>query len=226
MRNKIYSAIVKIFISAMASINVCDADVSALNSSLLTQNGFYVAGDIGAADFMTKESHSVTPESHQLGSVGGVGGIFAGYDYGINCAIRLAVEGFADVTDLNTNLQHSPNTYEMRQYYNIGLRLLPEYVFTPFTVGHFIVGYTNGRFNINDNGVYGLVNSTYNLSGIQTGLGFTTALQNNIFIRLDGLYDSYPSHTSQGVGLSTPTQMYTNRFSQLGGELSVIYKFC
>jgi opacity protein-like surface antigen len=202
------------------------AKMPIVGTSLITQNGFYIGADVGAADFMDKESHTVTPESHQLGSIGAVGGIFIGYDYGLNNKVRLAVEGFADATDLNTSLQHASNTYKMDQDYNLGLRLLPEYVFTPFTVGHVILGYANGRFHINDNGVYGLINTSYNQSGFQTGLGVTTALKNNIFIRLDALYDTYPSKTNQGVGLTSPTQSYSNRFSQLAGEFSVIYKIC
>ncbi len=226
MDNKIFSLILKIAIYFFALSNIAFALAKGeMASSLITQNGFYVGGDMGAADFMDKESHSVNPESHQLGAVGAVGGGVIGYDYGINNNYRVAIEGFIDANNLNANIKHAPSTYKMSQQYNIGVRLLPEYVFTPYTVGHFIVGYANGRFTINDNGVYGFINTSYNQSGFQTGAGLTTVLIKNIFVRLDALYTSFPSSTKQGVGLSTPTQNYTNRFSQLAGEFAVIYKF-
>jgi hypothetical protein len=220
MRNKIFIIISLCFIGAT------HANATPLQSSLMTTNGFYVAGAVGAANLMTKESHSVAPESHQLGSLGPVGDIFVGYDYGFNNQVRLAAEGFVEAANQSASISHGANTYKMEQDYNLGVRLLPEYVFTPFTVGHVILGYVNGRFHINDNGVYGVINTTYHQGGFQTGAGFATAIQKNIFIRLDALYDTYPSSTHTGIGLTTPTQSYTNRFSQLAGELALIYKFC
>lgn len=133
-----------------------------------------------------------------------------------------------DATGLNTSLSHAPNTYQMNQRYNVGVRVLPEYVFTPYTSGHWIFGYANGRFHINDNGVYGLINTEYNRSGFQTGAGFTTVLRDNLLLRMDGLYNIYSSNISQGIGLATSgqaSQFYTNKFSQLAGEFSLIYKF-
>jgi opacity protein-like surface antigen len=217
----------KIILFLLKSV-ICFLSLSnyVLAQAVLQPNSFYIGGDIGAANFMNKESHSVQSESHQLGSMGAFGGIFVGYDFGVMRAIRVAIEAFADTTDLETSLKHSANTYKMEQDYNLGLRILPEYVFTPFTIGHLIFGYVNGRFHINDDGVYGFINKSYNRSGFQAGLGMTTVFTNAISIRLDALYDGYSSSTNQGVGLSTSTQLYTNKFSQLAGELSVIYKFC
>jgi opacity protein-like surface antigen len=210
----------------MTCLCIVANEASASNTSLITTNGFYVGGALGVADFLNKESHSVEPESHQLGSLGAVGGVLAGYDYGINNWSRVAVEGFVELTDLSTSISHGANTYTMNQDYNLGIRLLPEYVFTPFTVGHLILGYVNGRFHINDNGVYGLVNTTFHQSGFQTGLGLVTTVRENIFVRIDALYDGYGSNTNTGTGIATPTQSYTNRFSQLAGEFALIYKFC
>src|SRR3990167_2261668 len=191
-----------------------------------TDNGFYLGVDAGAANLMDKESHSVASESHQLAAAGPVFGAYLGYDYGITNTFRLALEAFLDATLMQTSIQHAPNTYNMNQLYNMGIRLLPAYVFTAETTGHFIVGYTNGRFKIKDNGVYGMVNSTYNTCGLQFGFGADTALINNFFVRLDALYDIYNSDTKTGTGLApAASQFYTNRFSQLAGELSVYYKF-
>lgn len=190
------------------------------------QNNFYVGVDAGAADLMNKESHSVNPESHNLGALGPVAGIYAGYAYSVTSQYQIAIEAFLDGVWLQTEIQHANNTYKMNQFYNVGVRLLPAYAFTPYTFGHLILGYANGRFRIKDNGVYGFINSSFNLSGFQAGFGFDTVLTNNFFIRLDALYDIYSSITKTGTGLTTGSiQNYTNRFSQLGGELSVLYKF-
>ena len=195
------------------------------NGISMIQNGFYVAGDMGAAGLGIKESHFIEPESHQLGTVGLIGGGYAGYEYGFN-NYGVALEFFADGTGLNAAVTHSPYTYHHHQSYDLGVRVLPEYAFTPMTTGHVILGYTNGRFNISDNGVYGYINTSYNKSGFQTGLGFTTALRNNVSFRLDAIYDIYGSQTNAGAGLTSgTTQLYTNTFSTLAGEASLIYKF-
>lgn len=198
---------------------------TAENTESLTSH-FYFGVDVGAANLMDKESHSVNPESHQLGALDAVAGIYAGYDFFTACRYRIAAEVFLDDTWMQTQIQHGNNTYSMNQLSNFGVRLVPAYEFTSNTFGHVILGYANGRFKIRDNGVYGFISSSYNVSGFQTGVGFDTALINNFFIRLDALYNIYGDKTSHGAGL-TPgsSQHYTNRFSQLGGELSVFYRF-
>lgn len=189
-------------------------------------NGFYIAGDIGPAGFADKEYHSSSPESHQLGSVGIIGGGYVGYNYGINSVWGLALELFADATGFNAAITHQPNTYHHSQDYDLGVRVLPEYAFTPATTGHLILGYTNGRFHISDNGVYGYIDTGYNKSGFQGGLGFTTAMTDHVFVRLDAIYDIYASQTNTGLGLSAGTwQFYTNTYSTLAGEFSLIYQF-
>jgi opacity protein-like surface antigen len=192
----------------------------------IIHDGFYVAGAIGTAGLVDKESHDSSPETHQLGALGIIGGGYLGYDYGIGNSWILALEFFADATGLNSAITHEPFTYHQNQSYDLGVRVLPKYAFTPTTTGHVILGYTNGRFAISDNGVYGYINTNYNKSGFQTGLGFTTALNDSFSFRLDAIYDIYASQTDTGLGLTAGTlQLYTNRFSTLAGELSLIYKF-
>jgi outer membrane immunogenic protein len=198
-----------------------------IESSLITQPGFYIAGDIGASNLINNESHTVNAETHQLGAVGLVGGGFIGYDFRVLENVMLGLEAFADANALNMDIQHFNNSYKMNSTYNLGVRVLPSYVFTPFTLGHVILGYTNDHFNIRDNGVYGYINSSFNQSGFQGGLGFTTTARKNVFVRLDGIYSIYASKSSTGLGLTTatPYQYYNNQFSTLMGELSLIYKF-
>ncbi len=217
----------KILVAFAASLVLLNVTAVHADNALAMQNGFYVGVDAGAANLMNKESHSGNPESHQLGAFGPVAGVYAGYDYGMTCQYRIAVEAFLDETWSQMQIEHAGNSYKMNQLYHFGARLLPEYVFTSTTFGHIILGYTNGRFNVKDNGVYGFINSSYNTNGFQTGIGFDTVLINNFFIRLDGLYDMYSSNTQYGTGLNGTgsAQAYTNRFSQLAGELSIYYKF-
>lgn len=192
----------------------------------MIHNGFYIAGEIGTAGLVDKESHRSLPETHQLGAIGVIGGGYVGYEYSFNNTWGLALEFFADATGLNAAITHTPSTYHHHQSYDLGVRVLPEYTFTPATTGHVILGYTNGKFHIADNGVYGYINTGYNKSGFQTGLGFSTALNDNFLIRVDAIYDIYASQTNVGLGLTTGTiQLYTNTFSTLAGELSLIYKF-
>lgn len=215
-----------ILIPLTVSIGLLSFNESAV-ATVAMQNGFYLGVDVGAANLMDKESHSVNAESHQLGDVGVVGGGFFGYDHCLTQKTRIAIEGFIDALGSQTSIQHAGNTYKMNQQYNAGVRLLPAYLFTPYTLGHLILGYANGRFQIKDNGVYGLVNTRYNKSGFQTGLGLATALPHNFLIRLDALYTLYGSNTNRGTGLpgAPASQFYTNRFSQLAGELALYYKF-
>ncbi len=192
----------------------------------LIQNGFYLAGEIGTASLVDKESHSLLPETHQLGSSGIIGGGYLGYEYGISDYCGLSLEFFADATGFNAAITHEPFTYHHNQSHDIGVRVLPEYAFTPETTGHIILGYSNGQFNISDNGVYGYIDNSFTTNGFQTGLGFTTLLRDNFSLRFDAIYDIYASETRSGAGLTAgTTQLYTNAFSTLAGELSLIYKF-
>lgn len=189
------------------------------------QNGFYLAGDIGVAGLVAKESHTLSPETHQLGALGIVGGGYVGYEYAISHVLGMGLEFFADATGLNASITHVPDTYKRHQSYDLGIRLLPEYAFTSMTAGHVFLGYTNARFSISDDGVYGYVNKGFNQSGFQTGLGFTTHLKDNLSLRLDAIYNIFASQTSEGQGLPVGTkQLYRNTFSNLTGEISVIYK--
>jgi hypothetical protein len=195
---------------------------------MAVQNGFYLGVDAGVTNLMDKESHSVFPESHQLGDIGASGGGFLGYDFCLSNKTRMAVEIFVDAVGSQTSIKHAGNTYKMNQQYNAGIRLLPAYLFTSSTMGHVILGYANSRFQIKDNGVYGLINTNYNQGGFQTGLGLATEVQNNFFVRVDALYTMYSSSTHQGAGLvdAPAVQSYTNRFSTLAGEVGLYYEFC
>lgn len=200
------------------------------SSTVAVTNGIYVAGDIGFANMVDSERHVTYPLSHQLGNTGVIGGGYVGYDYGLKDKLRVSIEGFIDGSGINSRLLHTADntTYKQTVNYNAGIRLLPEYVFTPYTLGHVIFGYTNANFNIKDNGAYGYIDTGFNKSGFQTGLGFTTAVKGSVLLRMDALYSIYGRQTNFGTALTPtdPPQKYMNRFALLGGEVSLIYKFC
>lgn len=190
-------------------------------TNVVMAQGLYLGIDAGIADLLNKESHSINPESHQLSKIGPTAGTYLGYAFDLNEQFYIAAEVFIDGTWVQTKIQHAGSIYTQKQFYNLGMRFLPAYAFTTDTFGHIILGYTNARTEIEDYGVYGLVNSIYSTGGFQAGIGFDTALMDNFFIRLDALYNIYRSNTMSGLSL----QRYTNRFSQLEGEVSIFYKW-
>ena len=189
-----------------------------------SQNQLYIGGDIGVANFLDKEKHTVNPESHQLGSMGILGGGFIGYDRVFTPKLRGAVEIFGDATGFNLEISHPPHALNINQRYMIGVRVLPEYVFTPQTTSHIILGYVNGKFNINDDGTYGLINTGYHQNGFQTGAGFTQMLNDHFFIRLNGIYNIFAQQNSLGTTSSALNQTYSETFSSFIGEISLIYQ--
>ncbi len=194
-------------------------------------DGFYFGGDIGASDLMVRETTLVPQATHTLGSLGVVGGGLVGYDYSISNYIKLGLEGFINAAGLNVAAEQNYGarpSYRARMRYDAGFRLLPGYEFSPGTVGHVLIAYANGRFNIRDNGNYGFISNSFNRSGIQGGLGLKTMLSKRLALRGDVLYSYYGSSTSYGLTSTTPqvVQTYQNRFATFEGDLTLVYKFC
>lgn len=191
-------------------------------------DGLYVGANIGVSNLLDNASWLINPEDHDLGSVGIVGGGFIGYDYSVTDGIKIGIEGFGNAVGLNTSIQHyfTGTSYSVDSRYNAGIRILPGYQFTPDTVWHVILGYSNAQFEIKDN-LYGYLNKTYNKSGFQSGLGLTSTIMGGLSVRLDAMYTKYAGQSSTGLSnvSSSPFQYYTNDFSTLEGDLSLVYKF-
>lgn len=191
-------------------------------------DGLYLGANVGVSNILDNASWLINPEEHDLGSLGIVGGGFIGYDYSVTDRAKIGVEGFANAAGLNASIRHyfTGTSYSVNSRYNAGIRILPGYQFTPDTVWHLILGYSNAQFNIKDD-QYGLLNKSYNKSGFQSGLGLTSALAGGLSIRLDAMYTTYASQSSTGSSnvSSSQFQYYTNDFSTLEGDLSLIYKF-
>lgn len=192
---------------------------------------FYLGANIGAASLIDKENtNNPIRDRHDLSAFGAVGGGLLGFDFTLWCQVKLGIEGFANATSLNIsdNQDYAPVTsYTVNMGNNLGLRLLPGYEFTPGTLGHVILGYSSAKFEINDNGNYGIVNSQFRQNGFQFGLGLIAVLLNDVSVRTDVLYTTYGSQTSNGVTTTTPAtpQNYHNSLSTLEGNLALIYKF-
>lgn len=191
-------------------------------------DGLYLGANVGVANLLDDASWLINPEDHDLGTIGIIGGGFIGYDYSITDQVKIGLELFANANGLNTSIRHyiTETAYTVHSRYNGGLRLLPGYQCSPDTVLHLILGYSNAQFEIKDN-LYGYLDKTYNKSGFQSGLGLTSSLIGGLSIRLDALYTTYAGQSSTGLSLVNGSlyQYYTNDFSTLEGDLSLVYKF-
>lgn len=192
--------------------------------------GLYIGADIGVADVIDAESTAFPSVSHQLSATGIVGGGLVGYDYSLYNRIKIGFEGFMNANGLTVSAQalSTPtSSYSVNQTYNAGLRVLPGFEFYPKTVGHLILGYSNAKFTIRDNGNYGYIDQAVNKSGFQCGLGMKVALTSHLTIRADALYTTYGTISSIGGASNSgyTYQAYTNPLSTVEGDLTLIYKF-
>ncbi len=193
-------------------------------------DGLYAGATLGMSNLVDKEQHIINPESHQLGSLGILGGGFVGYDYHVNDLFNIALEGFGNATGLNIAINHDAQgtSYSANSHYQAGARLLPGYQCSPGIQAHIILGYTNAHFQVKDSGNYGYINSSFYKNGLQGGLGWTTQIIQGFEVRVDMIYTNFGSQSSTGTGLPTsgsPQQVYTNDFNTLEGDLSLVYKF-
>jgi opacity protein-like surface antigen len=223
------------------------ASAGTMGPAPVNYNGFYVGGTVGLGDLNVKEfanaNGATKPETHHLGGFGFVGGGLVGYDYSITDRIKFGVEGFFNGNTMNAKAIHNFNRsiYRVKQRYNTGVRILPGYEFVPGANGHIILGYSNARYKLTDDGAYGFVCDRFNRSGFQAGLGMTANFISNLSVRLDALYTTYgrrhslgveynatngPAGSGTGIGLANGIpNLYRNTFETLEGNLTVIYKF-
>lgn len=197
---------------------------------------YYIGASLGISDLQDTTSHEVTPETHHLSGLGILGGGFVGYNFNFTPKIYAGLEGFANATGLNSSIKHydqatgiQDHSENIRSRYNLGLRLIPGFQFTPENEGHLIIGYSNASFKHSDNGTYGYLDTTFNQNGFQTGAGWKTQFFNpNMLVRLDVLYTVYSGQLSTGLGLpgsDSALQFYRDEFNTLEADLSLIYQF-
>lgn len=192
-------------------------------------DGFYIGADIGVSNLMDKQSVLIVPTTNHLGEIGIVGGGYIGYDYSLTDLLKLGFEVFGNANGLNTSIQHyySNTAYSVSSKYNAGFRILPGFAFNQSTVLHILLGYSNAEYQILDNGTFGYIDKTYNKSGFQSGLGWTSDITQHLLLRFDGMYTVYLGQSSTGVNITYPPQFqyYTNDLSTLETEISLVYKF-
>ncbi len=188
-------------------------------------DGFYLGGDVGGMGF-TSDRHgynTTADDTRDLGDIDVQGGGLLGYDFTLSNHFKLGLEGFiADdqIANIFTN-NISGAQYQMKLRYNWGVRVLPGYEFSEGTVAHLVLAYSDAYFNESDTGFNTVLASTnFDKGGFQTGLGVTTPLAGNFFMRVDALYTMYGTHTNTG---STVT--YRSYLSTMEGDFGITYKF-
>lgn len=193
-------------------------------------DALYIGGDIGISNLINATSTNNPLAAHHMSATGIVGGGLLGYDYTIIDRIKLGIEGFGNANGLNVSSIQSyapAASYQVNARYNVGVRILPGYQFNGGAVGYAVLGYTNARFKITDNGNYGYIDQAFNKSGFQCGLGMKAPITQRLSIRGDALYGIYGNASNIGISNVAPygPQTYFNHFSTLEADLTVIYKF-
>lgn len=217
------------FILSALITSIAHSGSMGMNTGFDDYTGFYLGADIGIADLIDSQSTMYPPLSHQLSATGIVGGGLVGYDYTVYDRFKIGLEGFMNANGLNissTSIQNNV-AYHVSASYNAGVRILPGVELYPNIIGHALLGYANAKFTIKDTGDYGYIDQMFNKSGFQCGLGVKTMLTNALALRADALYTYYGSITAVG-GSNSPVylyQTYTNQFSTIEGDLTLVYKF-
>ena len=200
-------------------------------------HGLYVGGNVGLLNLNDNEWTSASGAGHQLGAAGINGGGLIGYDLTFYERFKLGAEAFANAVgnSLAAEQLYAPVTsYTAKMRYELGVRLLPAYMFSPCTSVHMILGYADGNFAINDDGDFGYINKQFSQNGFQTGLGVMTSLLSNgsflssygaLFLRGDLLYTTYASNSSAGTTTQNQPQTYKNGFATIAGNLALVYQF-
>ncbi len=194
-------------------------------------NGFYIGGTVGASNLTNEVTafSGVPPRlvNPYLGGTGITGGGLLGYDYLFNL-FKLGIEGYVYANgNQNANCKHLFNNaeYTSTASYNLGLRVLPGIEFNNGLDGHIILGYTNAKFVITDNGALGYVNSSFHQNGFQSGFGLTSKITDSFFVRVDGLYTAYGTQTTKGLTAIGTYNPYTADLNTLEADLTLGYKF-
>lgn len=155
-----------------------------LSTTALADSHFYLGGSIGAVGLIDKEkTNNPIVDIHHLSTAGILGGPLLGYEF-MHDRWKLGIEGFFNGTGLKlyANQNYAPQaSYQVKMFYNTGIRILPSYELTPKTSGHIILGYSNASFHIKDNGNFGLISNRFSKNGFQSGLGLRTCLSNHFF---------------------------------------------
>jgi len=217
------------------------AIISIAASSCALADGFYAGIGAGASSFNNIlstannaiASNVISNSSGDMGSTGVIGSLFAGYNFSFANKCNLGLEAFSNI--MSTSTTHNMNTtsaiaiitqdLKISSRYTYGLRILPGYEITPDTTGHIILGYARGNFKITNNGKFNNISATFNSNGLQTGLGFTTAITKNLALGLDAIYTTYASQTVNGLTASGTPLTYKNKPYTLEGIVSLQYKF-
>lgn len=213
---------------------------------------FYAGGSLGVSALRAEKHHTILnsadivlkSENHDLGVFGFVGGGFIGYNLyddcfcqNWDCGLEVFGNGYTSEAKATHNTASTvtvASKLKVSQEYNCGARILPGYRLYDQVGIHFIAGYTFGGFKLRDNGVYGEASKRFTSNGYQVGAGTTFGLCNGFSLRLDVVYNGYPSHhrvvgnapsAVQGGPTGGATTRYRIKTSSVDSTLSLAYGF-
>ena len=221
---------VKSNLMALVLLSAQSSFAGGMGAHMTPYEGIYLGADIGISNIINSTSTTNPLAAHHMSATGIIGGGLVGYDLSLTQHIKLGVEGFGNATDLNMSslqLYYPAVGYRVSSKYNAGARILPGYQLNGGSVVHVLLGYTNTRLNVYDNGNYGFINQKSNINGFQGGLGTKVPLTKHLSLRADALYNIYGHASNTGVSNVAPygPQVYRNNVSALEGDLTLLYKF-
>jgi hypothetical protein len=181
----------------------------AISSQYIFANNLYIGGGIGISNLADRQTVTApisaeAPSTHDYSGFGMLSSIFGGYKFDIYKSFSLGIEGFFtgsnnqigidDISINPINNEQPATTMRISQRYLYGIRLLPGYKITQNITGYVILGVSRSVFRLIDNGAYALGKSSFGAYGPQFGLGGSANIIKNLDIRLDVMYNRYPSH--------------------------------
>lgn len=198
-------------------------------TSVADASNFYVGGGLGLGSIVAKQTTNRSPEQHNLGGFGIVGGGFAGYNFNFCKSYDFGVEGFIYGNSANLKTLHHQNHTRLKLFsnFNYGVRVLPGFYLNSCLESHFIVGYTRAQFTLRDNIYHSLgITRTYNVNGYQIGGGLTWDMSRNVALRFDGVFNGYESLNPRRRYLKSSDPVRINFIvNDFDATFSLVYKF-
>ena len=173
----------------------------------------------------------------QVSGTGAFGTLFLGYgkklsDFGWKTDnFYLAGELNANIDSLehqNFNDEYVNQTFSTTKYtmpYNVGVSILPGYLYRDSSLFYGRLGYVNGNFKVSTSDI-SLTNLNRNLSGFRWGLGIQQAVTTQLSVRMEYSNISYSStniSTFDPVGSVTKKTQFTPYTNEV--EFGVVYRF-
>ncbi len=197
--------------------------------------GFYVGAGLGpeATDFkqsstiVSPGSFNVKNTTHFSGT-GFFGSLFGGYAWNQKqfylageANINMSSLDFQASNDEFIHSSFSETHYKMQ--HEVGLSILPGYLFTNTTLFYGRLGYANGNFKISTTDT-SLTNINRNLSGFRYGLGMNQTITQHFSVRMEYSHIDYQNTSFTVVdGAVTKNTSISPKTDQV--EFGLVYNF-